>query len=175
MSRAGESSSPVRASFRSALARIVPSLAPAQKLSTLLAGGAEVDLLLTHRPELARVSGEALVILRFLVKMGQVDGKFDEKERAFVRSSMQELGYYATAEEITTIEHEVLNRRVVEIVDDWKAKTIDERERLLELGVLLAASSGGMASDERKALTDVMRALDIPRETYDRLVADALR
>lgn len=162
------------AAFRGVLALVAPTAPPAKKLSALLSGGADLDEMLSHDPDLEPLSADARDLLAFLVKVGQVDGRFDETERSFVRASLQELGHYATASETAAVEREVVGRRMAELVQPFKTSDHAARARLIQLGVLLAAASGIIASEERKALLDAARALEVPRETYDKLVADAL-
>jgi salicylate hydroxylase len=172
LAKAGEKRSGFGASFRSVLHKIAPSLWPKQASS--FASDQSLDELVTHRPDLTPMTTEAREFLSFLVKIGQVDGRFDEAERAFVRSSLQESGHFASEQQIATIEDEVRRRMPREIVAPFKSRSLELREHLLHAGVLLAAASGRIASDEHKALREAAHALDLPDGFLGKLVADVI-
>jgi tellurite resistance protein len=172
LAKAGEKRSGFGASFRSVLHRIAPSLWPKQPSS--IASDKSLDELVTHRPDLAPLTTEAREFLSFLVKIGQVDGRFDEAERAFVRSSLQESGHFASEAQIATIEDEVRRRMPREIVHPFKSRPLELREHLVHAGVLLAAASGRIASDEHKALREAAHELDLPPDYVSKLVAEVL-
>jgi len=172
LASAGQKRSGFAASFRGVLHRLAPSLWP--RPAVALDSGTELDQLVSHRPDLTPLTPEARQFLRFLVKIGQVDGRFDEAERTFMRGSLQESGHFATDEEITTIEDEVRRQMTREIVQPFKDRPMNVRESVLEAGVLMAAASGRIASDEHKALREAAHALEISPEVHERLVADAM-
>lgn len=165
--------SPLAASFRGLLHRMIPSLSPDQKLHALLVGG-DLEKLLSHRPDMAPLTPEARDVLRFLVKIGQVDGRFDEAERAFAVASMQESGHNATPQDLEELEVETRFRGAAEIVRPFRGHPPEFREHLVKMGVLLAAASGRITSDEHKALRDAIGELEVPRETLDRFVKEAV-
>ena len=139
------------------------------------AGMDAVETLLAHNPASAAPSGSSRALLRFLIKVGQVDGNFDAAEREFVRASMFELGTYVSPEEMLQIERETPNQRVLEIVKPFVELDRSTRERVLKLGVYLAAASGRVASDERKALSETARALGLEHEVYQQLIDQAIK
>lgn len=169
---AGQKRSGFAASFRGVLHKLAPSLWPAP--AAVARDERAVDELVSHRPDLAPLTPEARHFLRFLVKIGQVDGRFDEAERAFMRGSLQESGHFATDEEINKIEDEVRRRMTREIVEPFRDSPADVREHLFEAGVLMAAASGRIASDEHKALREAAHVLGIAPELHERLVTDAI-
>jgi 2-polyprenyl-6-methoxyphenol hydroxylase-like FAD-dependent oxidoreductase/tellurite resistance protein len=161
-------------SFRGLLHKMIPSLSPERKLDALLLGGGSLEKLLSHRPELTSLTPEARDVLRFLVKIGQVDGRFDETERAFARASLMETGHDVSGKDLEDLEVETRFRSAGEIVQPFQSHPADYRERLIKMGVLLAAASGRVTADEHKALRDAAAALQVPRETLDRLVKEAI-
>lgn len=169
---AGQKRSGFAASFRGILHKLAPSLWPAP--AAVARDERAVDELVSHRPDLAPLTPEARHFLRFLVKIGQVDGRFDEAERAFMRGSLQESGHFATDEEITKIEDEVRRRMTREIVEPFRDSPESVRQHLFEAGVLMAAASGRIASDEHKALREAAFVLGISPELHERLVTDAI-
>ncbi len=160
-------------SVRGLLHRMFPSGAPDRKLSTLLLGE-DLGRLLSHRPELAPLTPEARGVLRFLVKIGQVDGHFDETERAFARAALLEIGHQIAGGELEALESETRFRSAGSLVEEFLGHTVEFRERLLRMGVLLAAASGRVTSDEHKALRDACDTLQIPRETLEAQVREAI-
>lgn len=172
LASAGQKRSGFAASFRGVLHRLAPSLWP--RPAVALDSSTELDQLVSHRPDLTPLTEEARQFLRFLVKIGQVDGRFDEAERTFMRGSLQESGHFATDEEISAIEDEVRRQMTREIVQPFKDRPMHVRESVLEAGVLMAAASGRIASDEHKALREAAHALEISPEVHERLVADAM-
>jgi tellurite resistance protein len=153
---------------------MIPSLSPERKLDALLLGGGSLEQLLSHRPELTPLTPEARDVLRFLVKIGQVDGRFDETERAFARASLMETGHDVSSKDLDDLEVETRFRGAGEIVQPFQGHPADYREHLIKMGVLLAAASGRVTADEHKALRDASAALQVPRETLDRLVKEAI-
>lgn len=162
------------ASFRSVLHRLAPSLWADASAAPFTSESAEIDALVSHRPDLHALTPEARDLLRFLVKIGQADGRFDRAEHAFVRAALQELGHYVTDAEMTAIEHEVYTRMVRELTKPFRDKPEDVRARIFESAVLLAAESGRIASDEYKALREAAHDLGIPAETHQRLLEEAI-
>ena len=138
------------------------------------AGEVAVETLLSYQPGGSSPAGTSRALLRFLVKIGQVDGLFDDAERDFVRSSLFELGACVEAAELVEVEQQTRSLRVIDIVQPFVDLDLATRERVVHLGVLLSAASGSVASAERKALVDTVRALDVPRETYDRMMAQVI-
>lgn len=172
LAKAGEKKSGFAASFRGVLHKLAPSLWPSKPAA--LSSTKELDELVSHRPDLTKVTPEGRQFLAFLVKIGQVDGRFDEAERAFVRASLRETGHYATEEEIATIEDEVRKRMTRELVRPFKQSSLEVREHVLHAGVLLAATSGRIASDEHKALREAAHEMELPEGTLARLTEAAL-
>jgi tellurite resistance protein len=125
-------------------------------------------------PGAAGLGAEARDTLRFLVKVGQVDGRFDEIERSFTLESLRETGHHATEQDLEEIAVETRFRGAGEFVRPFRAHPLEFRERLLRTGVLLAAASGRVTADEHKALREACQELDIPRETLDLLVKAAI-
>ncbi|MCS6902503.1 MAG: TerB family tellurite resistance protein [Myxococcales bacterium] len=160
--------------FRGLLHKVIPSLSPERKLDALLLGGGSLEQLLSHRPELAPLTPEAWNVLRFLVKIGQVDGRFDDTERAFARACLMETGHEVSSKDLEHLEVETRFRSTSDIVQPFQDRPIEDRERLIRMGVLLAAASGRVTADEHKALREAAAALQIPRETLDHLVKEAI-
>ena len=160
-------------SFRGLLHRMLPALSPDRKLHILLLGG-DLERLISHRPELAPLDPESREVLRFLVKIGQVDGRFDETERAFAKATMLEIGHNVAAKDMEDLESETRFRGAGEIVRSFQKHPREFRERLLRMGVLLAAASGRVTADEHKALREASAELGVEREALEGWVKEAI-
>lgn len=172
--RVNQWSSGPAVTFRNLLYKVLPVESSAKKLRSLIDGGDAVQDLLAHRPDLPQMTDASRKIVRFLVKMGQIDGYFDDQERAFIQASLHELGEHVSPNEIETLSAEVSNVDITEIVAPFKTSSQQEREHIVHLGYLAALSNGHVALRERKALDEVRKHLDISREAYDRITASSL-
>lgn len=149
--------------FRKLFHHILPP--PREKFRSQLMNADDLEWMISHRPELAPLTEEARNILRFLIKIGQVDGRFDEAERAFAKASLVEIGYNITSKDLTDLEAETRAQKVSRIMQPFQEHPQDFREQLLRIGVLLAAESGRVTADEHKALREACTVLRLSQET----------
>lgn len=167
--RVNQWSSGAAVSFRNLLYRVLPAGVARSRLRTLIDGSEQVREFLSHRPDLPPPSEASLRLVRYLVKMGQMDGRFDDEERAFIQASLQEQGEYvslALLEELSIELHRVPLR---DVLAPFEHESEPTRERLLELGYLAALANGHVAPPERKALEEVAATLRLGREALTRL------
>ncbi|MFO0661937.1 MAG: FAD-dependent monooxygenase [Polyangiaceae bacterium] len=172
--RVNQWSSGPAVTFRSLLYKVLPVESSSKKLRALIDGADAVHDLVGHRPDLPPMTETSRKLVRFLVKMGQIDGYFDDQERAFIQASLHELGEHVGASEIEQLASEVSNLEIADVITPFKSSSQQEREHIVQLGYLAALSNGHVALRERKALDEVRKHLDVSKETFDRIAADTL-
>jgi tellurite resistance protein len=156
------------AEFRGLLGRLLPSEPPAPQPTDAAASADAAGA------GAKAWSGDAHDMLRFLVKVGQVDGRFDAVERAFVVESLREAGHQVTEADLDVIAIETRFHGTDQFVRPFRDRSTEFREGLLRTGVLLAAASGRVATNEHKTLREACRELGLPRETLEQLVKEAI-
>lgn len=174
--RVNQWSSGPAVTFRNLLYKVFAVEEPsAKKLRSLIDGGDAVQDLLAHRPDLPQMTDASRNIVRFLVKMGQIDGYFDDQERAFIQASLHEFREHVSPNEIETLSAEVNNVDITEIVAPFKTSSQQEREHVVcTSGISLRSRMATSRSESAEALDEVRKHLDISREAYDRITASSL-
>jgi 2-polyprenyl-6-methoxyphenol hydroxylase-like FAD-dependent oxidoreductase len=167
------SSAPATA-FRKILYRLVPASASKRQLDALLDGGDEVRTFLSHRPDLPPLGKASRDLVRFLVKMALVDGRIDDRERAFIQAAFHEVGEHVSPSDLDTLAAEVANVSVTEVAKVFEASPSDVKRKVVSLGYALALANDHVVTRERRALDETRRLFGIEREEYERILAEEI-
>jgi|GEM_PF-1742742 len=160
-------------SFRNLLYRVMPAGASRARLRALIDGGTQERDFLSHRPDLPPLSEASLRLVRFLVKLSQLDGRFDDDERGFIQASLREQGEHVGLDQLEALSRELHRAPLSEVLAPFVGGDAATHERLLELGYLVALANGRVAPRERQALAEVCRVFGLPPEALARVIAAA--
>lgn len=160
-------SSGAAVAFRNLLYRVLPAETSRARLRSLLDGGGSTRDFLGHRPDLPPLSEASLDLVKFLVKVGQSDGRFDDQERAFIQASLQERGEHVSLGELEALSLELHRVPLASVVAPYRGAAEEERARLLALGYLAAMANGQVAPKERRALEEARQILGVTEEALE--------
>jgi 2-polyprenyl-6-methoxyphenol hydroxylase-like FAD-dependent oxidoreductase len=166
--RVNQWSSGAAVAFRNLLYRVLPAETSRARLRALLDGGGSTRDFLGHRPDLPPLSEASLALVKFLVKVGQSDGRFDDQERSFIQASLRERGEHVSPGELESLSQELHRVPLASVLSPYQGAAEEERARLLALGHLAAMANGQVAPKERRALAEAQRLLGVPEEALER-------
>lgn len=120
------------------------------------------------------LTNDTKTIVRYLIKVAQAEGRFDEAEKQFIRRAVKDRGESISKEHLQELAEEVSAQPLKWILGDLGTKSKEFRERLLFLGILAAASDCQVDKQEKRILAEALSLLAISKQRYSELAAEAV-
>lgn len=113
------------------------------------------------------------LLVKYLIKMARAEASFDVTEKLFIRRMVREEGENLTDEVFNELIQEVWDQPTKEILSETDNYPRDYKEKLLLMGMLMAAADKSVNLWEKRILVDTMTHLGISKERYAEIAQEA--
>ncbi len=119
------------------------------------------------------LSPETRLLVKYLIKMGRAEASFDVTEKLFIRRVAREEGEHLTEDVFQELIKEVWDQSTSTVLAEAENYPREYKEKLLLMGMLMAAADKSVNLWEKRILVDTMTQLGVSKERYGEIAQEA--